>query len=98
MNMEIEKTDLEKDLLLDFAQLELNSITLPIKQELDLISLEQLDRLINTFKKIGTRPDEVLFLQSLVALKMTKKNIEVNHFFNRRVSPLASAAVKQQPE
>ena len=98
MNMEIEKTNLETQLLLEFALLELEGITLPLKQELDGIPLERLDKLINAFKKIGTCPDEVLFLQSLVALKMTKKNLEVNHFFNRKVSPLSSSAMKQQPQ
>ena len=100
MNMEIEKTthELETELLLDFAQVELDSSTLPLKQELDNLPLERLDNLINAFKKIGTRPDEVLFLQCLIALKMAKKNLEVNHLFNRKVSPLTSATVKQQPQ
>jgi hypothetical protein len=100
MNMEIEKTthDLEIELLLDFAQIELDGSTLTLKQELDNLPLERLDNLINAFKKVGTRPDEVLFLQCLIALKMAKKNLEVNHIFNRKISPLAGPTVEQQPQ
>jgi hypothetical protein len=94
MNMEIEKTSLEIELLLDFAQIELNESTLPLKQELDNLPLERLDNLINAFKKIGNRPDEVLFLQCLVALKMAKKNMEATHYFNQIRSRLAGTAVE----
>src|ERR1700679_551564 len=39
----IAKTDLEKGLLLDFASIKLDRLTLPIKQELDLVSYEEID-------------------------------------------------------
>ncbi len=91
-------TEIETDLLLDFAQIELDGSTLNLKQELDNLPLERLDNLIHAFKKIGTRPDEVFFLQTLIALKMAKKNLEVNHLFNRKVAPLSGAAVEQQPQ
>lgn len=102
MNLENEnnslKTVLETEILLDFAQLKLARIRLPIKQELDKISLEELDQLINVFKKTGSHPDEVQFLKNLVALIIANKNIETVHFFNQKVSPLSVSAVKQQPQ
>jgi hypothetical protein len=94
MHMEIEKPDFEKELLLDFAQLKLDNISLSLKQELDLIPLEEIDKLINAFKKIGCHADEVLFLQSLVALKMTKKNMEATHYFNQIRSRLTGSSVE----
>jgi hypothetical protein len=95
MPTEIEKNhEFEIELLLDFAQVELDGSTLALKQELDNLPLERLDNLINAFKKVGTRPDELLFLQCLVALKMAKKNLEVNHFFNRKVAPSVGSAVE----
>jgi len=87
--------DLAVELLEDFSLLKLHNLTLKLKLELDEIPLEELDQLIHSFTKLGSHPDEVLFLKSLVALKMTQKNLEVNHFFNRQLKPLSGAAVKQ---
>jgi hypothetical protein len=102
MNLENEnnslKTVLETEILLDFAQLKLTRIIQPIKQELDKISLEEIDQLINVFKKTGFYPDEVQFLQNLAALKIANKNIETGHLFNQKVSPSPVTAVKQQPQ
>jgi hypothetical protein len=92
------KTVLEMEILLEFALLKLARISLPIKQELDKISLEELGQLINVFKKAGSRPDEVLFLQNLAALIIANKNIETVHLFNQKISPLSVSAVKQQPQ
>jgi hypothetical protein len=91
----IAKTDLEKGLLLDFASIKLDRLTLPIKQELDLVSYEELDQLIHAFTEIGCRPDEILFLKSLVALKVTKKNLEERHFFNQQFDRLSRSSVKE---
>ncbi len=93
----IAKTDLEKGLLLDFASIKLDRLTLPIKQELDLVSYEEIDQLIHAFTEIGCRPDEIIFLKSLLALKVTKKNLEERHYFNQQFNRLSGSAVKEQP-
>ncbi len=89
--------DLAAELLEEFSLLKLHNLTFQLKQTLDDIHLEELDQLIDGFTQLGGHPDEVLFLKSLVALKMTKKNLEVNHFFNRQLKPSSGPAVEKKP-
>lgn len=89
--------DLAAELLEEFSLLKLHNLSFRLKQTLDDIHLEELDQLIDGFTQLGGHPDEVLFLKSLVALKMTKKNLEVNLFFNRRIKPSGGPAVEQKP-
>jgi hypothetical protein len=67
----------EKKIHLETALREFDRISFPVKQELDALSSEQLKDLIKSFQKISNRPAEILFLQTLIALKMTTKHLEI---------------------
>ena len=57
-------------------ELELERITYPTKLVIDGIPADYLQKLIKSFKKMGARQDEILFLKRLVALKKARRNLD----------------------